>query len=134
MTAPAPPNSRIARVMAALASGDGAEVQAICHPDLHIEDPPSLPYGGVYRGFAGMLEIAGKLYAAIADCKIEPELVIGDPAGDEFVLKQHITGRAVRTGAAVDVHVLEHYSFRDGLLYAIRPYYWDTQAMAELLG
>jgi ketosteroid isomerase-like protein len=126
-------DSRIARVLAALGSGNGDQIRAICHPDLRIEDPAGLPYGGVYEGFEGMLEVAGKLFAAIADCRIETELVIGDPAGDEFVLKQRLTGRVARTGRPVETSILEHYSFRDGLLVAIRPYYWDTKALAELL-
>jgi len=124
---------RIARVLAALQSGDGEQIRAICHPDLTIEDPPGLPYGGVYRGFDGMLEVAGKLFAAVADCRMQTELIIGDPAGDEFVLKQRMTGRIARTGRPVEMGILEHYSFRDGLLVSIRPYYWDTRALAELL-
>jgi ketosteroid isomerase-like protein len=133
MTPPAPPNSKIARLLASLATHDAEQIRAICHPDLVVEDPPGLPYGGVYRGFDGMLEVAGKLFAAIADCKIETESIIGDPAGDEFVLKQHITGRAARSGQPIDIRLLEHYGFRDGLLCSIRPYYWDTQALAEAL-
>jgi ketosteroid isomerase-like protein len=134
VSAPVDPDSAIGRLLASLASHDGEKIRAICHPDLVVEDPASLPYGGVYRGFEGMLEVAGKLFAEIADCRIETEGVIGDPDGAEFVLKQHITGRAVRSGKPVDTHVLEHYSFRDGLLIGIRPYYWDTKAVAELLG
>jgi ketosteroid isomerase-like protein len=126
-------DSRIAKVLAALQSGDGSQIQAICHPEMIVEDPASLPYGGVYKGFEGMIECAGKLFAAVVDCKIETLEIIGDPGGDAFVLRQRLTGRAARSGRPIDTTILEHYAFRDGLLVSIRPYYWDTKAMAEIL-
>jgi ketosteroid isomerase-like protein len=127
-------DSRVARVLASLKSGDPADIQALCHPDLVIEDAESLPYGGLYKGFAGLADLAGKLFASVSDCVIETTSIIGDPAGDEFVLRQRMTGRAVRSGRPIDMAILEHYTFRDGLLLSIRPYYWDTKAFLDLLG
>lgn len=126
-------DSRIERVLAALQSGDAAQVEALCHPDMVVEDPESLPYGGVYRGFAGMREVSAKLFAAVANWKIETERVIGSPEGDDFVLVQRMTGRAVSTGRAIEMSILEHYTFRDDLLVSIRPYYWDTKAIIDIL-
>jgi ketosteroid isomerase-like protein len=124
-------DSRIERLLAALRSGDAAQIEALCHPDMVVEDPESLPYGGVYRGFAGMCEVSAKLFAAVADWKVETERVIG--GGEDFVLVQRMTGRARSSGRPVDMSILEHYRFRDGLLVSIRPYYWDTMAMNDLL-
>jgi ketosteroid isomerase-like protein len=126
-------DSRIDRLLAALRSGDATQIQALCHPDMLVEDPESLPYGGSYQGFAGMCEVAGKLFAAVADWKVETEGIIGDPGGDDFVLVQRMTGRAASTGRPIDMSILERYTFRDGLLVSIRPYYWDTKAIIDLL-
>ena len=126
-------DSRITRLLAALRSGDAAQIEALCHPDMIVEDPESLPYGGVYRGFTGLCDISAKLFAAVADWKVDTERVIGDPGGDDFVLVQRMTGRAAGTGRRIDMSILEHYAFRDGLLFSIRPYYWDTKAMLDLL-
>jgi ketosteroid isomerase-like protein len=125
---------RLARLLASLKSGDGAAIEAICHPDLTIEDPPGLPYGGVYKGFAGMIEVAGKLFAAVEGCQIQTEAIIGAEGGDEFVLRQRLTGTSARTGRPVEMSILEHYTFQDGLLTSIRPYYWDTKIFLEMLG
>lgn len=125
---------RMARIVEALASADGARMEALCHPELVVEDPASLPFGGAYRGFAGLLDVAGKLFAAIEDCRIEPQAALGEPDGDEFVLRQRLTGRAARTGKAIEMEILEHYRFKDGLLIGVRPFYWDTAALLELIG
>jgi len=126
-------DSRIGRVLAALQSGDAAQVEALCHPDMLVEDPESLPFGGVYRGFAGMCEVSAKLFAAVANWKVETERVIGSPGGDDFVLVQRMTGRAASSGRPIEMSILEHYTFRDDLLVSIRPYYWDTKAMIDIL-
>ena len=125
--------SRIDRLLAALRSGEATQVEALCHPGMVVEDPKSLPYGGVYVGFAGMCELSGKLFAAVKDWRCETQRVIGDPGGDDFVLIQRMTGRASVTGRRIDMSILEHYTFRDGLLVSIRPYYWDTKAILDLL-
>jgi uncharacterized protein len=124
---------RIASLLAALNSGDAQQMQAICHPDLVIEDPAGLPYGGVYRGFEGLAEVAGRLLAIVSECRIETEQIFGDAASGEFVLRQRLTGRATASGRPVETSILEHYIFRDGLLVKIRPYYWDTKMFTELL-
>ena len=125
--------SRIDRLLASLKSGDATRIKALCHPEMLVEDPESLPYGGAYRGFAGMCEVAGKLFTAIEDWKCETERVIGDPDGDDFVLVQRMTGIAAGSRRPVDMSILERYTFRDGLLVSIRPYYWDTKAMLDTL-
>jgi ketosteroid isomerase-like protein len=127
-------DSRIDRLLAALRSGDATQIEALCHPDMVVEDPESLPYGGVYRGFAGMCEVSAKLFAAVADWRVETERISGDAGGDDFVLVQRMTGRAASTGRPIDMSILERYTFRGGLLVSIRPYYWDTKAIIDLLG
>jgi ketosteroid isomerase-like protein len=126
-------DSRVRRLIAALQSGDAAQVEALCHPDMVVEDPESLSYGGTYRGFAGMCEVSAKLFAAVLSWQCETTRIIGNAGGDDCVLVQRMTGRSANNGRAIDMSILEHYTFRDGLLISIRPYYWDTKAMIDLL-
>ena len=99
-----------------------------------VEDPESLPYGGVYRGFAGMWRESRQSSSRPWRIgKSKTERVIGSPDGDDFVLVQRMTGRAVSTGRAVEMSILEHYTFRDDLLVSIQPYYWDTKALIDIL-
>jgi ketosteroid isomerase-like protein len=125
--------SRIDRLLASLKSGDATRIAALCHPDMLVEGPQSLPYGGIYKGFAGLCEVSAKLFAAVKNWKCETERVIGDPNDDDFVLVQRMTGIASGTGRPIEMSILEHYAFRDGLLVSIRPYYWDTKTMLDIL-
>jgi ketosteroid isomerase-like protein len=124
-------DSRITRLLAALRSNDSSQIKAICHPDMVVIDPESLPYGGTYRGLQGMVEVTTGLFEYVKDWKCETEKIIGDPAGDDFVLVQRMTGKT-KSGRPVDMPILEQYTFRDGLLIMIRPYYWDTKAILDL--
>ena len=44
-------DQRMARLLAALRSGNAALIESLCHPEMVVEDPGSLPYGGIYHGF-----------------------------------------------------------------------------------
>ena len=124
---------RIKRLLAALQSADAEPLRELCHPDLVVEEAASLPYAGTYKGFEGLCEVAQRMYASWAECKVTTESVIGDPAGDEFVLLQRMSGLTPRTRRPFEMPILELYSFRDGLLIGIRPYYWDTKTLLDLL-
>jgi ketosteroid isomerase-like protein len=124
---------RMARIVETLASGDGEQMKALCHPELVVEDPASLPFGGAYHGYDGLLEVAGKLFASIEGCRIEPQAAFGELGGDEFILRQRMTGRSVRTGRPVEMEILELYRFQDGLLIGVKPFYWDTAALRQQL-
>jgi sugar phosphate isomerase/epimerase/ketosteroid isomerase-like protein len=124
---------RIKRLLAALRSVDPEPLRELCHPDFTIEEAASLPYAGTYKGFEGMRAVAGAMYASWAECAVTTESVIGNPAGDEFVLLQSMRGLTRRTRRPFEMEILELYTFRDGLLTGIRPFYWDTKALIDLL-
>jgi hypothetical protein len=50
---------RVVRAIhAASASGDLEKERQLFSPDLVIEEPPYLPYGGTYHGYDGFLQLA----------------------------------------------------------------------------
>ena len=61
------------------------------------------------------------------------ESIIGDATSDHVVLLQRMRGRSRRTGQPFEMSILELYSFRDGKLIGIKPYYWDTAALLAIL-
>lgn len=113
------------------ASGDAAgaieTLLAACDPEVLVVEPPSLPYGGEYRGADGVLAAFGYVASHLGDASgLRVESVIGD--GDEVVVRLVLPWRTP-AGASIELPVLEWYRFADGRITEIRPHLWDT-AMA----
>jgi ketosteroid isomerase-like protein len=124
---------RIKRLLTALQSVDAEHLRELCHPDFTVEEAESLPYAGIYKGFEGLCQVAEQMYKSWAECKITTLSVIGEPSGDDFVLLQRMHGLTLRNRRPFEMTILEMYSFRDGRLIRIKPYYWDTKALIDLL-
>jgi ketosteroid isomerase-like protein len=72
----------ITRVYAAAAAGDMAVLQEILAPDLTVEEPNFLPYGGSYRGLGDFAALFGEVAKVIdlSALKLEGLAVDGDIA------------------------------------------------------
>ncbi|RJG03161.1 nuclear transport factor 2 family protein [Noviherbaspirillum sedimenti] len=110
-------------------SNDRVALESLLHPEFTIHEAENLPYGGVYRGVDGWLTLFGRVNSTWADLAIEPLLLIGEANGDEFGWQMKMRGRSVATGKQFETTVFEHWSFRDGKISEVRPYYWDTKLM-----
>jgi ketosteroid isomerase-like protein len=53
---------------------------ALVDPEIEWTEPPELPYGGTYRGHAGLAELAAKWGETYAEMVVEPQEFIA--AGD----------------------------------------------------
>jgi ketosteroid isomerase-like protein len=124
--------ARVRRVLATFMSGDQEKIASVCHPDITIEQAPGLPYGGVYKGLTGVRDMAKLLYKTWSEFDVTTERVLGDASGDHFIMMQRLRARSRKTGQATEITIAELFSFQDGRLILIRPYYWDTKALAEL--
>ena len=123
-----------AAVMAELArrfrAGDIDGANELYHPELRIEQPSSLPHGGVHRGREGaaeMAKIAGEYWGR----------EIGDPtmfeSGDTVVQVTTQTWTAKATGRSATVDVVELITVTDGLVAEIRVFQQDTYRLLETL-
>jgi ketosteroid isomerase-like protein len=65
---------------------------------------------------------------------ISPQFIIGGDDDEHFAALHRFQGRATRSGLAFDTSIFELWRFRDGLIFDIRPYYWDTNLLAEAHG
>ena len=122
---------RMARVMAIIRSGDEARLTELCDPNICVEQAAALPYGGVYRGVAGLRKMLKGLREAWTDMNASLEHVLGDASGDHLLTIQHLRARSSKTGRPVDMTVAELFSFRDGRLISIHPHYFDTKAVHD---
>jgi uncharacterized protein len=97
-------------------------------PDVVLHQAESLPYGGIWRGHDGM----ETFFAAMSQAWEEFEIVEQDfisTSGTAVVLTQ-VHARARATGRELDFAILQTIRVVDGRIAEVRPFYWDTAAIA----
>lgn len=103
------------------------------HKDFTVVEADGLPYAGTYRGAEGFLHLIGKVTQHWSDLEIETLQVIGAPDGDVFAIEMSMKGVSSTSGKSFSTSVCEIWTVKDGRIFSIRPYYWDTRLMAELV-
>jgi hypothetical protein len=100
------------------------------HPALRIEQPVSLPHGGVHEGRDGVRAMAAT-FAKFWDRTIsDPRRMACD---DSVVQVTTQTWTAKSTGRAATVDVVELFSFVEGLIAQIRVFQQDTHLLLATL-
>jgi ketosteroid isomerase-like protein len=95
--------------------------------DVVIIEAPSLPYGGTHSGREQALALLSQLYDGIdLDAIPRPEVLAGPQRAVAFV---EVAFRGADGGLTV-ISVVETFRVRDGRIVEIKPYYFDTAAMA----
>ncbi|HEX2285692.1 MAG TPA: nuclear transport factor 2 family protein [Mycobacterium sp.] len=96
--------------------------------DVVLHQAESLPYGGTWRGHDGM----EKFFLAMAQTweafdMVEQEfLSTAEPA----VVLTQVQARARATGRELEFPILQTIRVVDGRITEVRPFYWDTAAIA----
>jgi hypothetical protein len=113
-------------------SRDTAALQAMITEDIRIQQAPSLPFGGVYVGWAGYLEVTEKLFGKMRKVRLE---LIETWDGPQCSLIAHFMLNAVskRTREAICMPLLEKWEFKDDKVAAITPFYHDTHLLSRQL-
>lgn len=109
--------------------GDIGAVLAAFDPQLELVEAESLPYGGVYHGHAGVQQMLAALGAVWEVFQFTLEQVVAH--GDEVIVFLQIKGRLRGSERPIEMPLIEVWRIRDGLVVAIRPFYWDTGAIAR---
>jgi hypothetical protein len=99
-------------------------------PRIRIEQPASLPHGGVHEGLDGMGAM-GRRFAEHWTRTIAGARVFGDADHPVQLTTQTWTG--VATGRSATVDVLELFTVADGLITGIRVFQQDTALLLALL-
>jgi ketosteroid isomerase-like protein len=111
-------------------AGDVEGATALFHPSFRIEQPASLPHGGIHSGMAGMAAM-GATFAEHWDRSIGEPTVTGDDRLGVQVTTQTWTSKA--TGRSATVDVVELFTFTDGLISEIRVFQQDTHLLLATL-
>lgn len=102
-------------------------------PDVVLHQAAALPYGGTWRGHAGM----ERFFLAMSRTWERFDITEQRPPvceGDTVVAHSRIRARARSTGRELEFPILQELLVRDGRIAAVRPFYWDTAAIAEACG
>ncbi|TYC68235.1 nuclear transport factor 2 family protein, partial [Streptomyces sp. CB01881] len=98
-------------------------------PDVTLVQADGLPYGGVYRGPDGVERFMAEMsrYWTSLDF-LEQRFVID---GDTAVVFNRGTLTARGSGRRLETAVVQLMTFRGDRIADIRPFYWDTLAVAR---
>jgi uncharacterized protein len=101
-------------------------VAKILHPDIVNYEAESLPYGGTHTGRAEVLQLLAQLYSMID----LDTVVIGDVLVNSERAAAFLEVPFGDSASNQKVSVIETFVIRDGLIAEIKPYYFDTAALA----
>lgn len=98
-------------------------------PDVELHQADALPYGGTWRGHSGMTQFflaMGRVWETFD--MVEQEFLA---TGDTAVVLTQVRARARATGRELKFPMLQTITVKDGQITEVRPFYWDTQAIAH---
>ncbi|WP_409240446.1 nuclear transport factor 2 family protein [Streptomyces sp. PA5.6] len=98
-------------------------------PEVVLHQAEGLPYGGTWRGHDGM----ARFFLAMSETW-ETFAISGQEflaTGTTAVVRSDIRARARATGRELAFPLLQTITVRAGRITEVRPFYWDTAAIAE---
>ncbi|MEJ3654027.1 nuclear transport factor 2 family protein [Actinomycetes bacterium KLBMP 9759] len=97
-------------------------------PDVVLHQTEALPYGGTWRGHSGMTRFFRAMSTTWASFEMtEQEILAG---GATAVVLTQVRARARATGRELTFPILQTIRIEDGRIVEVRPFYWDTAAIA----
>ncbi|MFD8598288.1 nuclear transport factor 2 family protein [Kitasatospora sp. NPDC059646] len=98
-------------------------------PDVVLHQADSLPYGGTWRGHSGMTQFFLAMGAAWESFDMAEQEFLA--TGETAVVLTRVRARARATGRELSFPILQTITVKDGKITEVRPFYWDTQVIAD---
>lgn len=117
----------VQKIYDAFGRGDVPAVLAQLGPELEIHEPESLPFGGVYRGPQGFLQLLSKIAETVRALEIKPERIFGQD--DVVVVMSRLSGVVSGSPERVGTPLIERWTFRDGRPAELWAFYFDAAAL-----
>jgi hypothetical protein len=105
-------------------------IAEILHPDVVCYEADSLPYGGLHQGKDAVLRLLKLLFDGIDRDSVQRRGVMVD--GERAASFLEVPFAFADPTVPAVMPVVETFVVRDGLIVEIRPYYFDTAAIAAL--
>ncbi|WP_249374634.1 nuclear transport factor 2 family protein [Streptomyces sp. I05A-00742] len=97
--------------------------------DVVLHQADSLPYGGTWHRHDGMARFFLAMSLAWERFDILEQRFLGVD-GDTVVVHSRVGARARATGRELEFPIVQTIVVRDGRIASVRPFYWDTAAIA----
>ncbi len=115
----------------AAGGGDFSPIAATLDPQCVIYQPRSLPYGGEWHGHDGFERWMRLFTAMWASLEVkEPQQLLMD---EVVISRSHVYAERRGSGEKFDWPLLQYFTFREGLILELWPFYWDTATLLAQL-
>lgn len=98
-------------------------------PDVVLHQADSLPYGGRWCGHEGMARFFVAMSAQWSAFELVEQTFLAETS--PLVVLTQVRARARATGRELTFPILQTIVVEDGRITEVRPFYWDTAAIAE---
>ncbi|WP_280386715.1 nuclear transport factor 2 family protein [Nocardia wallacei] len=99
-------------------------------PDVVLHQAAALPYGGIWRGHAGMEQFFRAMSGVWERFDMVEQSFLSEVS--PLVVLTRVRARARATGRELEFPILQTIEIIDGQITEVRPFYWDTAAIAEI--
>lgn len=96
-------------------------------PEVELHQADGLPYGGVWRGHAGMERFFLAMSATWDRFDMAEQTILSESG--PLVVLTHVRARSRATGRELNFPILQTVTVAGGLITEVRPFYWDTAAV-----
>ncbi|WP_405751494.1 nuclear transport factor 2 family protein [Streptomyces sp. NBC_01411] len=101
-------------------------------PDVVLHQAAGLPYGGTWHGHDGMARFFRAMSRTWESFRMAGQEILA--TGETLVVLHRIEARSRATGREIAFPILQTVAVRGGRISEVRPFYWDTAAIAETCG
>lgn len=109
-------------------TGDFETMLSFMDHDLVIHEADSLPYGGTYHGPEGFRRLITAVFQTFRSFEVEVDGMLSD--GDQVIAMLRLKLGLKDSDRVFETRVAEYWRLRDGKAIELRPFYWDTAALA----
>lgn len=117
--------------MAALGAGDTATIAKCMHPDAVIHQAAAHPYGGDHHGADGFLKLIDQIMKAYQIEAMENTHTFRSDDPNHLALEFSMKGKVAATGEPFVSTVIEHWTFKDGKIYDVKPHWFNIPAHSK---
>ena len=97
-----------------------------------LQETPSLPYGGTFKGKDAVRKALMRVFEYWKDFLYKPEHILAD---EEWVMAYgEFSATSIKTGKKVAFPLAEIWRIRQGRVVLVTPVYSDTKAVLDALG
>jgi len=108
---------------------DREAMKELLHPQVRIIEADSLPYGGVFEGAEGFIDLIRRVFSTWRDTRLSVQQVLAD--GDHVVILAQMSGRGQAADKAFSMPIAEVWLLEDRKIKEVRPFYFDTKLLHD---